>query len=142
MRRASESGITSASVERCYEAIADFATYPEWQDAVQSTEILSTHPDGRGKDVEVTIDLKVRTVRYRLRYHHEPPHRLWWEYLGGDVELIEGEYRFEPNGTDTRIVYELGVETGFPVPGALTRRIASAAMARSIADLRERVEEP
>lgn len=131
-----------APIADCYAAITDFESYPEWQGAVDRVEVLDRDSSGRGTVVEVCIDAKLRRVRYRLDYHHEPPTRLWWDFIEGDgIEAIEGEFTFEPLGeARTRAVYRLGVDPGVPVPGLIARRLTSGVMRGSVTDLKRRVE--
>ena len=131
-----------APIAACYEAIADFESYPDWQSAVERVEVLERDGSGRGTLVEVHVDAKLRRVRYRLDYRHEPPARLWWEFVEGDgVEAIEGEFAFERLGERrTRAVYRLGVDPGVPVPGLIARRLTAGVMRGSVTDLKRRVE--
>jgi uncharacterized membrane protein len=126
----------------CYAAITDFESYPEWQTAVERIEVLDRDAAGRGTVVEVHVDAKLRKVRYRLDYHHEPPARLWWEFIEGDgIEAIEGEFTFEDLGEGrTRATYRLGVDPGVPVPGLIARRLTAGVMRGSVSDLKHRVE--
>ena len=89
--RVEHSELIAADPQACFDAITDFDTYPQWQSAVRECRVLSR--DGqKGTLVETVIDAKVRKVRYVLRYHAEPPHRLWWDYVEGDVKSIAGGY--------------------------------------------------
>jgi uncharacterized membrane protein len=129
-----------ATPEACFAAIVDFETYPEWQNAVLETEVLDRYRDGLGKRVRLRVDAKLRTVTYVLHYHHDRPHRLWWDFVEGDgVRHIEGEYLFETIDAGTRATYKLGVDVGIPVPGAIARRLNEEVMRRSIEDLRAEV---
>ena len=131
-----------APIAACYAAIIDFESYPDWQTAVERVEVHERDADGRGTVVEVHVDAKLRQVRYRLDYRHEPPARLWWEFLDGDgVEAIEGEFAFEEiGGGRTRAVYRLGVDPGVPVPALIARRLTAGVMRGSVKDLKRRVE--
>jgi ribosome-associated toxin RatA of RatAB toxin-antitoxin module len=140
--RAEQSLDIAAPPDACYEAIVDFETYPEWQRAVIGTEVLERHADGLGKLVRLTVDAKLRRVVYTLHYHHDRPHRLWWDFVEGDgVAYIDGEYLFEPLGDDrTRATYRLGVDAGVPMPGFIAKRLNEEVMRRSIEDTRAEVE--
>jgi carbon monoxide dehydrogenase subunit G len=131
----------AAPPEACFEAITDYETFPDWQDAVMATEVHERYPDGLGKVVEVKVDAKFRKVTYRLHYHYDRPHRVWWDFLEGDgVEHVEGEYLFEPAGDGTLATYRLGIDPGVPVPGLIARRLNQGVMKRSVKDLRAEVE--
>ncbi len=132
-----------ASPEVCYAALIDFERVPQWQGSVRSARVLERDEAGRGSVVEFEVDAKVRTVRYRIRQIHEPPHRLASEYLGGDFRAFGGEWRFEPlPGGRTRAHLELAIDPGRFVPKPVRALISEAVMARALADLKAHVEAP
>lgn len=138
--RAEQSLEIAAPPQACFDAIVDFETYPEWQNAVIRTEVVSSYADGLGKVVELCVDAKFREVTYRLRYHYDPPGRLWWDFVEGDgVEYIDGEYLFEGLDGATLAIYRLGVDPGVPVPGFIAKRLNEGVMARAVRDLRDEV---
>jgi Polyketide cyclase / dehydrase and lipid transport len=129
-----------ASREACFDAIVDFETYPEWQDAVVRAEVVESYDDGLGKVVELCVDAKVREVTYRLLYHYEPPGKLWWDFVEGHgVSYIDGEYLFEARDGATLATYRLGIDPGVPVPGFIAKRLNEGVMARAVRDLRDEV---
>jgi hypothetical protein len=136
-----QSARIEAPPEACFDAIVDYETFSEWQQAVISAEVLDRYEDGLGKRVEFVIDAKVRRVRYRLHYHYDRPRRVWWDFVEGDgVEHVEGEYTFEPDGGGTVATYRLGIDAGVPIPGLIARRLNQGVMRRSVEDLKRRVE--
>jgi ribosome-associated toxin RatA of RatAB toxin-antitoxin module len=137
---AEHSELIGAGPQACFDAITDFETYPQWQSAVRECRVLSR--DGKlGTVVETVIDAKVKKVRYVLRYRSEPPHRLWWDYVEGDVKSIAGGYDFEDAGDGaTRATYRVAIDPGRMVPGPVRRLLAGPVMRTSVRELRERVE--
>jgi len=136
-----QSAEIEAPPEACFDAIVDYESFPEWQEAVISAEVLDRYDDGLGKHVEVEVDARVRKVRYRLRYHYERPGRVWWDFVEGDgVEHVEGEYTFERRDGGTLATYRLGIDAGVPIPGLIARRLNNGVMRRSVQDLKRRVE--
>jgi uncharacterized membrane protein len=131
----------AAPPEACFDAIVDYETFPEWQNAVLRTEVLDRHPDGLGKRVRLEVDAKLRTVRYVLHYRYDRPRKVWWEFVeGSGVKNIEGDYRFEPSAGGTLATYTLGVDVGIPVPGPIARRLNQEVMRRSVEDLKAETE--
>ena len=132
-----------ATPEACYAALTDFERIPEWQGSVRSARGLERDEQGRGAVVDFEVDAKVRTVRYRIRQVHDPPHRLGSEYLGGDFRAFTGEWRFEPlPGGRTRVHLDLAIDPGRLVPGPVRKLISDAVMVRALADLKVHVEAP
>lgn len=141
IHRAERSITIAASREACFDAITDYPSFPEWQDAVKRTEVLESYPDGLGKIVEVAVDAKLREVTYRLHYHYQRPTRIWWDFVEGHgVERIEGEYEFAPTEGGTRATYRLGIDPGVPVPGPVARKLNQGVMKRSVEDLKAEAE--
>ena len=141
IHRAEQSIEIAASPEACFEAILDYETFPSWQSAVKSAEVLSKDAEGRAERVAFRVDAKLREVGYTLSYSYEAPHRVSWDFVEGDgVEHVEGEYRFEAAGAATTATYVLGIDPGMPVPGFVVDRINRQVMWRSVGELRDEVE--
>jgi Polyketide cyclase / dehydrase and lipid transport len=141
INRAEQSIEIPAPSQACFDAIVDFETYPEWQNAVISTEVLDRYQSGLGKNVRLTVDARLRKVTYVLLYHYDAPRRLWWDFVEGDgVAFIDGEYLFVPGDTGTLATYKLGVDAGLPVPGPIARKLNEVVMRRSVEDLKREVE--
>jgi len=141
-KRAEHSMVIEAPPQRCFEAIVDYESFPGWQNAVKDVEVLSRDEAGRGRDVRFTIDAKVRTVHYTLRYAYEPPHSVTWDYLGGDVKDVDGEFVFEDRRDGTTLAtYSLAIDPGVWLPGPVSKVLTEQVMKRSVEDLKRRVEQ-
>lgn len=135
--------VIEAGPQSCFDALTDYDTFPEWQEAVKSCDVISRDDRGRGKEVEFAVDAKVKTVHYRLAYQYEEPHRIGWDYLEGDVKDIDGEYIFEDRGDGTTLAtYSLAIDPGVWVPGPLQRMLSDQVMRGHMQDLKTRVEAP
>lgn len=132
----------SATCDRCFAAITDFESYPEWQTAVESVDVRSRDAEGRGHEVEFVIDLKLRRVRYSLIYCYTEPTEVRWRYARGDVKDVTGSYSFRETATPGLIEaqYVLEVDFGFPVPAPIRNRLQREVMRRSVRELKTRVE--
>lgn len=132
--------VIAAPPALCLAALLDFESYPDWQSAVKDCEVLEP---GSNPVVEFRIDAKLKTVRYVLRYHPEPPARLWWEYVEGDVRSVSGSYELADLGDGTtRATYRLAIDPGRFVPGPIRKALTEGVMRASVRELKARVEEP
>ena len=130
-----------APAQACFDAITDYETFPEWQAAVRSVEVVSRYDDGLGREVAFVIDAKVKKVAYRLEYSYDEPHRITWDFLGGDVRDIDGEYLFEERDDGTTLaVYSVLLDPGVWMPGPVAKVLNDQVMKRSVQDLKRRVE--
>ena len=141
MARAEHVEICEAPAKACYDAMADLERYPSWQRAVKAVTVRERDDLGRPALVEFVTDAKIREVRYTLRYHYDPPRRIWWDYVEGDAKTVSGELTFTPQGdARTSIRYVLDVDAGGRlVPGALKQSLADQAVESTLRKLCERV---
>lgn len=131
-----------APVETCFAAIVDYESFPRWQDAVESVEVLSRTPDGLGQDVKLFVDAKIRKIDYVLRYSYTRPTEILWDFVEGNgMRDVDGVYTLEPLGPErTRATYKLGADPDLPVPGMILRRTHKQLVKRSVEDLKTEAE--
>ena len=135
----------AAPCETCFELAAAIDRLPEWQSQVRSAEVHERGDDGRPSVVETVSDARVRDIKYLLRYAFDPPHRITWTYLEGDVKDIRGEYRFEElDDGHTRVTYRLEVDPGrrlgLLLRGPLADRVRDYVMGTTLDELKAEAE--
>lgn len=130
----------AAPPQACFDVLSDYAHMPQWQSRVVESRVLSTDAAGRGREVQYAIDVKLRTVRYRLAHTYDEPRYIGSTYLGGDFEEFAGDYHFEPADRGTRVTFHLRIDPGLRVPGPIVRMLNQAVMGRALQDLKRRVE--
>jgi ribosome-associated toxin RatA of RatAB toxin-antitoxin module len=130
-----------ASLSQCFATISDFERYPGWFATVEQTEVLDRYPNGLAKQVEFHVDMKLKTVRSVLEYRYDKPKRLTWKSVAGDLEAIEGSYRFEKLGPAlTRATCRQAVSLGFWLPGPLRTLIERRALKQSVLEFKAAAE--
>ena len=131
----------AAARERCFAALLEYETFPEWQRAVKSVDVLARDEEGRGRDVEFHIDAKVRTVRYVLRYSYRPPGWIGWEYVEGDVKDVSGEFTLDQADDGvTPATYRLTPDSCVWLPGPVQKLLSDQVMKGAVEDLKRRAE--
>ena len=141
VKHADQQVTIEAAPQACFDALLEYETFPEWQSAVNWVDVVTRDDKGRGREVHFEIDTKVKTIRYELEYSYEPPHRIAWHYLGGDIRDVDGEFIFEDQGDGTTLAtYSLALDPGVWLPDRVARMINHQVMRRSVEELRERVE--
>ena len=140
-KRAEHSAEIAAARERCFRALLDYESFPDWQRAVKSVDVLSRDDEGRGREVEFQIDAKLKGVRYVLRYSYEPPGWIGWEYVEGDVKDVDGEFVLEQADDGvTLATYRLTLDAGVWLPGPVQKVLRDQVMKGAVDDLKRRVE--
>ena len=132
----------AAPIETSFDAIVDYESFPRWQDAVDSVEVLTRTKDGLGEEVRLFVDAKVRKIDYVLRYRYDRPIEIRWDFVEGNgMRAMDGVYTFESLGPDrTRATYNLGADPAIPVPGMVLKRTHRSLVKRSVEDLKREAE--
>jgi uncharacterized membrane protein len=133
--------VVNAPVDKIIDALTDFDTFPQWQDAVMECEVLERDDEGRGSLVRMKVDAKIRKVDYVVRYHYDLPTSLGWEQTTGDLKENTGNYTFASRDDgSTDVTVDIVAEVGFFVPGPMKKLIRDQAIKNSIRELKKRVE--
>ncbi|HEV2532387.1 SRPBCC family protein [Phenylobacterium sp.] len=112
----------AAPPEVVFKVITDCDLAPKMVDSLKSCRIVERDPAGRW-DVreEISKMTFVPSVRNVFRSDYEPPERVRFHRVGGDLMVFEGEWRIEPHGAGSRVFYENRAGAPFRVPGYLAR---------------------
>jgi uncharacterized membrane protein len=140
-KRAERQMVIDGSPQACFDAIVDYETFPDWQRAVKSVDVLTLDSDGRGREVAFEIDAKLKTVRYTLEYSYEEPHLVSWRYVEGEPKDVDGELVLEERGDGTTLAtYSLSLDPGIWLPGKIVSMLNEQVMHGALEDLKRRVE--
>lgn len=107
------SGEVQASIESCWSVVEDLSRAPEWQQGLRSVTVVERDADGRPLVCDTVIDAKFRDVSCRVRCSFEPPRRMTFERISGEIPALRGTWELESLGPErTRAVYALAVDPG------------------------------
>jgi ribosome-associated toxin RatA of RatAB toxin-antitoxin module len=135
-----QSIVIDAEPARILDVIADFAAYPEWANAMKTTEVLSTGADGRAEQVRFQLDQGVIKDEYTLEYKWAGSSVSWHLVKGQMQKSQRGSYVLEPGEGGTKVTYTLSVELGIPMIGMLRRKAEKVVMDTALKELKRRVE--
>ena len=128
--RAERQIVIEGSQQECFDAAADFESFPAWQRIVTEVEVLTRHRDGRGKQVSLEIEGQPSAGRYTLDYSYEEPHHVSWQCLDVGRADVAGELVLENRSDGTTLA------TCSAALGALDDEVIDVALE----DLKARVE--
>ncbi len=141
-QRVAADTVIGAAPDQVYAVIADLEAYPEWADDVVRTDVVEQDDRGLPRLVAFEVDARIAMVHYVLEYQHDPPHRVRWRLVEGEMlAQLDGAYRLAPTQDDaTSVHYELEAELAMPLPSFIQRRAARVILETGLAGLRARVE--
>jgi hypothetical protein len=134
-----------APIAEVWTVVEDVLSAPDWQNGLVSMKALETDDDGRPTLVEVENDIKVRTVKSKVRFSYDGPTRLSWSQEKGDLKSVDGSWDLADLGDGrTEATYSLDGDPGRmigmlirgPVEGAIRGMLVNGRPA----ELKQRVE--
>jgi hypothetical protein len=130
----------AAPPERVFAVMTDCALAPRMALSLKSCRILERDPAGRW-DVREHVSkamLFFPSVRSVFRSDYDPPRGFAYRRTGGDLKVLEGEWRLTPldGGRRTRVAFEGRAALPFAVPHAIARAVLRQQVSRALAALR------
>jgi uncharacterized membrane protein len=124
------SGVIRAAIDipapqaAIWAVMTDCDLAPRMVSDMKSCRVLERDPQGRW-DIREQISRPGLTpeVRSVFREDFEPPDRMTFHRTGGDLKVLEGEWRLQPHGDRVRVTYEARVAAPFSVPGWIARLV-------------------
>ena len=102
-----------APLEEVWRVVEDVESAPQWQGGLVELDVIERDEQGRPLVCDALSDVKVRKVRTRQRFTYEPPHRLSWKMIEGELDSMEGYWQLEELDVGrTRATYGLAVDPG------------------------------
>ena len=133
-----------APLARVAAVICDFASYPQWAEAMKQVEVLSEYEDGYAAEVRFVIDAGVLADDYTLEYSYaDDISRIEWHLVepskiqkrqDGSYDIAAGA-----DGTST-VTYSLSVDLSMGMFGMFRSKAEKMIMDSALRDLKRRVE--
>jgi uncharacterized membrane protein len=112
----------AAPPELVFQVVTDCDLATKMVSSLKSCRILERDPAGRWDVREQVSKMTfLPSVRSVFRSDYDPPGRVRFRRVDGDLKVYEGEWRIDPLGGGSRVSYVSRVSTPFRVPGALAR---------------------
>jgi uncharacterized protein YndB with AHSA1/START domain len=131
-----------APPEAVWKVVVDCDLAPRMVKRLKSCRILERDAAGRW-DVREHVSRAglLPPVRSVFRSEYDPPHRIRFYREGGQLQVLNGEWRLVPlnGGSRTRVLYESRASTPFAVPAPIARMALRRDIPDALAALRREV---
>jgi uncharacterized protein YndB with AHSA1/START domain len=126
-----------------WKVMVDPANTARLMAGTKSCRIIERDPAGRW-DVREQISKGglLPAVRTVLRSDYQPYTLIRVHQVGGDIKVLEGDWRLSPldGGTRTKVVYESRMTSPFPAPGPIVRSVLRHDVPVTLDNLRDAAE--
>ena len=134
----------AASPEAIWKVLTDCRQAVTYVPGLRGCRRVDGAPDGSWQDIEHVVHYSwlLPTVRYVFRAQYQPPNRIDFHRVSGDLKEEKGTWLLvpSPDGGGTVVQYEVYVEPGFWVPQFLVHRSLRNDLPAALNGLRRRVE--
>lgn len=127
MANASRTEIFDVDINKLYEVIVDYASYPDFVDGVSAINILEQ--DDTSATVEYSLNL-IKKFKYIISLKQERPTRVSWTFESGDIfKSNTGSWDLKDLGDGrTEVTYNLDVAIKGFVPKAIVNKLTTSSL--------------
>lgn len=131
--------VIEASPSEILDVIADVESTPSWSSQYQSAEILDTYDDGRPRRVRMKVRSAGITDEQEIEYTWAEDRVSWTLLRAGQLKAQDAAYTLTPDGTGTRVRFDISIDLSVPLPGFVLKRAMKGAMETATDGLRKQV---
>lgn len=131
--------VIEASPEEILDVIADVEATPTWSPQYQKAVILESYPDGRPKQVEMTVKAAGLTDKMVIEYTWSDDGVSWTLVSSGQLKAQDASYTLTPSGDKTKVTFDMAIDLSIPMPGFLLKRTLKGGMETATDGLRKQV---
>lgn len=130
--------LINAPIDTVFAVISDFDRYPEFIRDVKAAEVVEEWKN----ECEVEMTLRImRDIRYTLHFSLEPPHRMDWHLVSGEVlRKNTGSWELAKAGKAVRATYTVEVGFGPLVPAMIGDMLVNANLPTLLQSVKQRAE--
>ncbi|MET4429036.1 MULTISPECIES: SRPBCC family protein [unclassified Mycolicibacterium] len=131
--------VIEATPEEILDVIADVEATPTWSPQYQKAEILERYPDGRPKQVEMTVKAAGLTDVMVIEYTWSDNGVTWTLVSSGQLKAQDAGYTLTPDGDKTKVKFDMKIDLSIPMPGFILKRTLKGGMETATDGLRKQV---
>lgn len=121
--------------------VSDFEAYPQWNDEVKAVYILARYNDGRPSQLRVDTDIAGNAGTYIQAVYYPSPMQIQTVMQQGDLfSKQEQLFSVVEMGASSLLTVDLDVETTFPMPNVMMKKVINDALEHLANNLKGRAE--
>ena len=132
----------AANAETILAIVADFESYPEWNDGVQGLWVLARYDDGRPS--QLRLDAKYEAIEDSLIqavYYPSPTQIQTVLQQGNLFKKQEQLFSVVDTGSSALLTVDLDVEPSLPIPAPMVKQLAGNVLDYLAENLKKRAED-
>src|ERR1700712_5468878 len=102
--------VIEATPAEILDVIADVEATPDWSPQYQKAVILESFPDGRPKQVEMTVKAAGLTDVMVIEYTWTDSSVAWTLVKSGQLKAQDASYSVTPQGDKTKVKFDMKID--------------------------------
>jgi ribosome-associated toxin RatA of RatAB toxin-antitoxin module len=122
--------------------VADFESYPVWNDEVKGCWVLARYDDGRPSQVRLDVSVQGMDGSYISAVYYPSSAEIYTVLQQGDLfSKQQQNFSVVGMGTTSLLTVDLDVETTMPVPKLMVKKVVNDALDYLADNLKRRAEQ-
>ena len=121
--------------------VSDFEAYPQWNDEVKAVYILARYNDGRPSQLRVDTEIAGNAGTYIQAVYYPSPVQIQTVMQQGELfSKQEQLFSVVEMGASSLLTVDLDIETAFPMPNVVMKKVVNDALEHLANNLKGRAE--
>ena len=132
----------NADAKSILDIVADFESYPEWNDEVKSVYILARYDDGRPSQLRLDTEVQGHAGTYIQAVYYPGPAQIQTVMQQGELFSKQDQlFSVVEMGPSSLLTVDLDVETSFAAPALMVKKLVNDALEHLAGNLKTRAEQ-
>ena len=122
--------------------VADFESYPQWNDEVNAVYVLARYDDGRPSQLRVDTEVQGYAATFIQAVYYPGPGQIQTVLQQGELFTRQNQlFSVVAMGAASLLTVDLDVETSMAVPAPVVKKLVNDALDHLAGNLKARAEE-
>ena len=131
-----------APAETIMAIVADFESYPEWNEEIKGCWVLARYDDGRPSQLRLDVVVQGQSGSFITAVYYPSPNEIYTVLQQGDhFDKQEQKFSVVPIGPTALLTVDLDVETKLPIPKAMVKKAIGDTLDYLAGNLKARAEQ-
>lgn len=131
----------SADAASILAIVADFESYPQWNDEVKGAWVLARYDDGRPSQLRIDTSIQGFEGTYIQAVYYPGPGQIQTVMQQGELFTKQNQlFSVVEMGPMSLLTVDLDVETSVAVPGLMVKKLVNDALEHLAGNLKSRAE--
>jgi ribosome-associated toxin RatA of RatAB toxin-antitoxin module len=132
----------AAPPELIMSIVADFESYPQWNQEITGCWVLARYDDGRPSQLRLDVEIQGMAGTYICAVYYPGPEQIYTVLQQGDLfSKQEQTFSVVPIGATSLLTVDLDVETKMVVPKTMVKKVINDALEYLADNLKARAEQ-